>query len=35
MFEEIYGIPVTLREDRAQAGEPTHDNKTSASSTAN
>jgi exopolyphosphatase/guanosine-5'-triphosphate,3'-diphosphate pyrophosphatase len=25
MFEEIYGIPVVLREDRAQAGEPTHD----------
>jgi exopolyphosphatase/guanosine-5'-triphosphate,3'-diphosphate pyrophosphatase len=25
MFEEIYGIPVTLREERAQAGEPAHD----------
>lgn len=25
MFEEIYGIPVVLREDRAQAGEPAHD----------
>ncbi len=25
MFEEIYGIPVILREERAQAGEPAHD----------
>lgn len=25
MFEEIYGVPVILREERAQTGEPTHD----------
>lgn len=25
MFEEIYGIPVVLREERAQAGEPAYD----------
>ena len=25
MFEEVYGIPVVLREERAQAGEPAHE----------